>query len=725
MRLALVFILALAGMARAEVVDVRSGEHGDFTRLVFDLPSASTEWSVSPVAEGHLLALALEDPQFRASGVFERIGRNRLRDLRLRDGQGDVMLVLGCDCELSAFRFGARSLVIDIADRPPAAAVTEAPQVQPPEPSSTVADMPASVLQDDDAARLKDRLLGLSEHLPDDTQVTERRNQLVEAIARAASQGLVEPKKPLTEPESAAKKVTETPPVQLELVRPGPGENLTATTALDQVFGDVEEALPQGGCIADGKLDIENWGGPDGAGKAFAKYRRAMINDLGEVDPEEAMHLARSYLYFSFGAEALALLGTLPDSEQRSLYRILAHLMDGTSEATVQDALRSQSGCDGRIALWVALSGVPQHPEQVASVLRGYEALPPHLRRHFGQALADHLTSEGEVEAAEIVLTSLSRLPQEDDTGLHLATARVEIAQGETGIAEARLSEMVAEGSRMTPEAIVALVDLHKAEQLVPSPEIVGVLETLTVELRRDEIGPDLRRSLATAHALTRYYAAGFDVVRRVQSLDGPDAARALASELVFLLVETGDDFAVIETSIRYGLGSEMEIDLKAGRVLAHRLLGAGFAAQAAHVIEGLSLGLSQEDRLLRAELALAQGRPKRAEAEVLGMQGYAANSLRARARQQAGDHARAAQAYFQLGETEEGFRQAWLAADWHGLGDSEVPALQDISQIMLPKAAAPEAAGPLAANRTLLEESEKVRDVLSAVLDAHSVSEN
>ncbi len=42
-----VFLVFWATLVASETVDVRSGEHDGFTRLVFTLPGANTKWSVS------------------------------------------------------------------------------------------------------------------------------------------------------------------------------------------------------------------------------------------------------------------------------------------------------------------------------------------------------------------------------------------------------------------------------------------------------------------------------------------------------------------------------------------------------------------------------------------------------------------------------------------------------------------------------------------------------
>jgi len=69
--------------------------------------------------------------RFDLSGAFDRIGRDRLRALAAPEGQGRLLLDLGCDCALRPFWHGARMLVLDIADPPAAPAAPPAAPVLP------------------------------------------------------------------------------------------------------------------------------------------------------------------------------------------------------------------------------------------------------------------------------------------------------------------------------------------------------------------------------------------------------------------------------------------------------------------------------------------------------------------------------------------------------------------------------------------------------------------
>src|SRR6056297_4239885 len=99
----------------AQEVGIRSGEHGDFTRLVFDLP-VRAEWTLSDSSNSKVLAF--DRPfQFQTEAVFDRIPRDRLTEVRQSE-PGSLRLDLACDCDVDAFWHTATMLVVDIAENP-------------------------------------------------------------------------------------------------------------------------------------------------------------------------------------------------------------------------------------------------------------------------------------------------------------------------------------------------------------------------------------------------------------------------------------------------------------------------------------------------------------------------------------------------------------------------------------------------------------------------------
>jgi hypothetical protein len=99
-------MLCLAGVASAQTVVVRSGEHGTFTRLTLDLPSRA-EWRLEPKPGGARIVFPGSDVDFDITRVFDRINRNRLRAIAPERGRLD--LGFACDCLGSSFKCNTQS----------------------------------------------------------------------------------------------------------------------------------------------------------------------------------------------------------------------------------------------------------------------------------------------------------------------------------------------------------------------------------------------------------------------------------------------------------------------------------------------------------------------------------------------------------------------------------------------------------------------------------------
>jgi cell division septum initiation protein DivIVA len=159
---------------------------------------------------------------------------------------------------------------------------------------------------------------------------------------------------------------------------------------------------------------------------------------------------------------------------------------------------------------------------------------------------------------------------------------------------------------------------------------------------------------------------------------------------------------------------------------LAARLLEMGFAQEAGDLLgHGAEREAGRERRILRAETALAMKRPRQAEAEVLGLSGIDVDTLRARARTMAGDHAVAASVYSALDAQTESRRAAFLAGDWDRLAKSSDPLLAQIARGKLSVPSTQnEEDGVLTRNRRLLDQSSNSRQMLDELLARYALDD-
>lgn len=735
MRLLLgIWFIVWASMVSSEVIDIRSGEHEGFTRLVFNLETPNSAWEISGSGRSYVLKLDVQSPKYSAESVFERIPRTRLATLGTRDGDPSVTIGLMCECGVEAFAFGDRSIVIDIrtAEEAPVKATEfkkdPAPElVQPPKTT----EQPVTVLRlsgrQRDAARQK--WTGVDDFLDETARIRDNRNQLVHAVARAASQGLVEPNidrstaPVVSNPVPAvraADALTQTPP-------PDP-ENIRTGTSYDTAFQAVEQALSGGqNCVPDAFLDVGNWseGRPD---KNTQESLASLFGEDGKVDEEAAFVQAQLLLHKTFGAEARQILDLLPPSEEKKVLAGIADIMDSEKGAASR-VFADQDDCSEKAIFWAFLAETISPDEaREQAILRAFSALPKHLRLHLGPRIAERFLTLGNGATADTVSAMIDRVAEESDTEALYLKARIEAQErGQEKRAETALSEMVQQGERIAPEALIDLVELYDEQGITPSMDVVFLLEAFVLEHRRSELGPDLRRTYALSSALSGDFKRAFDVAQEVSDLDGEPAAIAVRSQLLERLLESSDDAGIVRFAIGYKLGVGLPLTREASLDLAERLHQMGFYDQSQALLEAVPFHMTERERVLLARQALSEARPRQAIAELLGIESEDAQKLRADALAMAGEHVGAAMAYNDISMKDAATREAWLAEDWGLIGQFGTPHQQDLegvlSNLQEIDADPKDIEGQLARNRRAVERSTQLREQLGALLAQDTMS--
>lgn len=708
--LLLVCFTIWAGLAEAGVIDIRSGEHDGFTRLVFTLPDAKTGWELKGDGTEYTLIFETESPEYVDSTVFDRIPRTRLAALNAERGNPQVVLQLACSCDVEAFAFGGRSVVVDIRtvkkDVPPldtmqgANAAPTVLRLSPSEQTSVRRKWADPDHFFDEAARKKNQ-----------------KDQLVRAVARAASQGLVAPNVTLSD-ENTTK--TNREPAE---VKPAPSisvrsENLRTETTYDQAFKPVETALSRESCIVDEFVDVASWGSEEGEQELISTNRAALFDEIGSVDEVAVEAYARRLLYQTFGAEARQVLALVPASDSVDILFALADIMD-SAKSPAANLFSDSLECEGKSVLWAFLADrvIPSETQKKA-ILRYFSALPGHLRRHLGPRVAERFLALGDEATADVVSTMIERVSTPDDPQPKFLQARIQSEGGQTTQAEAVLSDMVQTGERITPEALINLVKLYAERDFVPSADMVALLETFALEHRRGALGSELRQAFAIASALAGEFSQAFNVTRQVKELDGEVKATKLRSRLVDRLLKDEDKATILQIAVGRGLGVNEVLDRWSSLRLADRLISMGFTTQAEQRLETVPFQMTEQERLLRARLALKNARPHLAEMELLGVESKEASRLRAKAREIAGAHEKAAVAYEDLGLQSERLEQVWLAGNWTQVKEVGTPPQKAFAEYMTqPDRSLQKEEGPLAKNRAELEQSARLRGNIEDIL--------
>jgi len=775
---ALLSVLALPAMA--ETFRLRSGEHADFSRLVLDGLPADTPWTLGRAGSEYELRLELEGAGFDTGQVYRLIPRSRL--LAVEDAGGAALrLRVATDHHAMAFKTPGGALVIDIrAGPPPAGSRFE----QPFDPQGEPAPVPAmgsagyrpvvepsprlevfwrgevGAVAPAPSASVAARPLAPS--LPD-PRVVQAEADLMMQLGRAAAQGLVEidvpdpralvvPPEPLAPApdggggvEDGVQAASEPPGIALPEMSASdppaapPGEPapaghfaIHAETSIDRAMANTIErpAVTSDGeaCLPNAAVDLAAWGDARPFSEQLADAQVSLLGEFDRPDPPAVERLVKLYLYHGFGAEARATAAAFGLQEDSAdLLLTLAQILDD-GHARAPGPFAGMADCDTAAALWAVLAEARIAPGATVNhgaVLRGFSALPLHLRRALGPGLAERLIEAGATDTARAVRDAILRAPGDHGPALQMIDARLDLAQGKTAAAEAELGAVVRSDGPLGPEALILLIDSHLAEGRPVPPSLTEDAAALAFEHRAAALGPALTRAQVLALASVGDFAAASEELARAGSRWNPDVRRSLVRELAAMLSNWPDDavflaryFADRDLFDRADLPVDLRLDV------AGRLLDSGFAAEARQAL-GPARTLA-EGRMIVARAALVELDARQALALLAGMVGAEPAALRAEAYSLLSDHAAAAEAYRRAGLPDRAAAEHWRAGDWDAVrGNGTEPqravlALEPTADAAGPPGRlAPEEPVSLASGQALLEESRLARDAWSALLAA------
>lgn len=624
----------LAIPAHARVVDIRSGEHEGFTRLVFYIKATDT-FEISRIDEGYLLSLSPGITGFNLTRAFDLINRMRIRALVPAE-DGKIAIQQACNCHLQEFRLPTGELVVDVVDgvdpdRRPVAAVSAPPWPRNTKVQPQRARLPLIGATSDQSAPSEPQL----DPLPDSTveaNVTVSdapkidKQELLTQLSRAASQGLIDANVSLPDVSRIAAQTDTVAPTPDPLPSPiVPQQHVRMQTAIEQAradqMGAKTPALANHVCLPDKQFDIARWG-------TYTQETNAPVveasNYLGEFDRPDRGQLVshiRQLIYMTFGLEALQLIenyGTdLGDAET---LRMMAEVVEH-GEATTPEIWSNQIICNTRSALWAAL-GQPALPNRINSnaILRSFSELPPHLRAHLAPILARKLLNSGRIDIAVEVRNVAKRTGQTPSGVETMLEINIDLAKNQVDKAEQGLSKTIQTDLSQTQPAISTLIQSKLQRGKGISDSELTLLASVTFEHRGTEAGHKLQRL---------YIRALFHMSRFAQAFELLDSQNeiSLLDEAGQRLLSLGSDADFLTFSLsRSDWGStSSSTRLK----MAVRLENLGFAEHARRMV--LS-GRDAPDRTAReflARIAIKQDKPKVALGYLAGLHGDNAETLR------------------------------------------------------------------------------------------------
>lgn len=474
----------------------------------------------------------------------------------------------------------------------------------------------------------------------------------------------------------------------------------------------VEAGRPMADCTPDKFLDLAAWGEGKPPAVLLADSRSGLFGEFDVPDPDAVLRSVRQLLHLGFGAEALQTAAFLTGSTaegELAVYRSLARIIDGDGDP--QTPFAAMLDCNGSAALWAALARdrLPFGPGvNRDAILRAFVALPPHLRRQLGPALAEKFLALADADAARMIRDAIERAPEADAATVALMDANAELQAGDAAAAIAYAEQAVAlEGDSV--DGLVTLVEAHFRTLDRIGAEVPEALQALQGEMPGTGAGTEIGRALVLALALSGQTEAAF----------GQEAASgAVLGDLWRVAVDraTDDDFLRRAVLPRDARRPEVAPDVGLG--IARRLLALGFADAALPWVAPVGPGDNEDMRLVAASAELGRGDARASLNLLAGISGPEAEDLRAQALVQMGDLPAAAAALSAAGKTEEAARLALWEGDWSSPVPEAAAPWRDAATHVPPTAQA-DGSGLLARGGAVAAQSENARAAVEALLGA------
>ncbi len=570
-------------------------------------------------------------------------------------------------------------------------------------------------------------------------RIAEAESALLAQISRAAAQGLLEANLDELERDvnlattPVSRRTVEIPAAPPEkpkgLLPPEEIQaHLSVETAVDRAAAadmgagaNTDDGRP---CLDPKYFDIAAWGGPgEPSGDDLGLYRGRILGEFDIANGEGVTRLARHYLYMTFGAEAKALIGRHSDDVVRGdLLTIMADVMD-TGQSEHAEMLVDQMACAGPTALWAVLAQPRLSATQTINtegIALSFSALPLHLRRHLGPGLAEKFLDIGEISKAENIRNAIARGGDAPTGRAEALSARIDLETGDPKAAGDRLEAVIQADDEALGPALLRRIELALSNGEAPSPEQIGLLESLAFERRSSPDAAPFLAAAARAHAMASDFSAAFGRIAEFGHVPGvePAAVDDLTGEV---LLRLGDN-AAADTFLKLALP---RLDFATGLAaaerhrIAERFLDLGFPAPARRLLGASAEMPTAGDRVLFAKAAVLEEHPEIAIGYLAGLESEDALRTRAEALERAGDYAGALRAYGALGDVGAESSVAWRGGLWEELSQIADGPMQEAARLMAHMDDPPSTneLAPLARAGALVDQSRFARTLITDLL--------
>lgn len=478
-RFGLLLVIALWPLVgTAAPLQVRTGEHPNFTRVVISIPRG-VEWQLGRTSEGYALRIPAAEG-FVLNDFFDLIPKDRIAAVSQVADRGELRLRIGCTCYAQASVYGSDSLVIDINDGPvPQNAAFE--QALPDDMRSAPVDLPKSPYRPDPNRLLPfitPRMAMQQAVSPGETATTTEVvaaevvsqtmdqseadkalqmivQSLTESLGRGLTEGFLQAGAGPKDPNATSAERIDPLPKHTDDALPG----VSARTSIDPMAvpsaaGALQTQTGET-CLPNSMFDVASWGSGRPPHEQLTDARNRLVDPADKFQDGALLALARLYVFLGFGREAeqvLELEGV--QSRERLMLRTIARIID--DEPVAQALFTGQVSCAANVALW-ALLAQESAPSDASvdrtGVINAFRALPIFVQQPIAPRLAEALLAVGAQDEAMQVL-GRGGTPDQTDISRVLAEASLMDALGEEAQAIDTITSAARNTPRTSPEAL-------------------------------------------------------------------------------------------------------------------------------------------------------------------------------------------------------------------------------------------------------------------------------
>lgn len=712
---------SIVSAAGAQQLTIRSGEHGNFSRLVVPFPQG-TRWmieqgddAVSLIPEGRLF-------QYDTSEIFKFIPRERIYDVRTQVGTATVFIRTRGEVHHKSFQLQNGTVVLDIvsgSDDGQSKSGAESLNTM----RTSRSDIPHLDLLWKGVVKsgsIESPSIGLGmKPRSTDGRITRAENDLLRNFSRATAQGIfsIDPLTANHSPSSGSLDVSK--PVFFGDLA------LKSQTVIDRDLNvrDNEKILSSGTrCLSDAYFDLTSWVTDQSPIDQISEAHREIVGEFDRDNSEIGEKLVRIYLALGFGAEAKSILKSLnPSSNVLGAYSYIADILDHTDHER-NSPISKMIGCNGKVALWAFL-GSPESSltagANFEAIQAAFSALPRDLRQLVGPDLIEKLISNDARDTAYAIRNSLTRFSLDGEEFISIAQAALDMSAGNQLSAELLLRPIAKTNGKDSAIAFVGMIDARLNCGKSVDYESIKNAEALLQELGETESGLKLRRSTALAYGSVGDFDIAFSILG-----DWPTSAKRnlllqAQQELYMQLLKTPDDKEFLRQVLhRQSEVSELSLPNVLQIDLARRVIELGFP-QVAKKFLNSAITRTPEGKLILAQAALAEPDPAAAIAYLEGLDGDLSQVLRAASLAELGEHAEASELYLRSGKTVEAGAEAWRGGEW-SIAEKFGSQYQRAAIATLVSEEVPSAVtqGLLARSEDLLKKSKRERSLMETIVD-------